>query len=304
MRNLSYLYIIALCAFHATLILFSYYAPDAYVFVKYAFEDNIERTVDLISIINNNFLFDILVVIGDILCFTTSTDWLIFITSIYAIIFLIKYLTLVNNGKTSDVTLVYIASFFTDLNQLRFNLALLLLFSLIYQKNIIFKFATVVLAFFSHIVPTSFFLLTKAKKFIIPGSIAIIYILWSDLQESRLLSYTEATEFYFPKSLLLALPVTYYLFTEKRKNIISESFKNFCIPIYIAAILITYINVEMASRFFELTFIVATISNVFVRFKTITRVIFFFFAISSLISRVFFGISNSTNFIDLYKLTV
>ena len=71
--------------------IYTKYVPDLYVFVQYAVNDSIYRTITLESFTGNNFLFDLLILLGDFIGISDFTGWIILILSVSYIYFLFKY---------------------------------------------------------------------------------------------------------------------------------------------------------------------------------------------------------------------
>nr|WP_314898205.1 hypothetical protein [uncultured Flavobacterium sp.] len=291
-------------------VLFTKYVPDIYVFVQYAVKDSIERTVDINSIVSNNFLFDLMILFGDAIGIMDFTDWIILIIVLSLLFFVSKYSLLIFTGRFFGVLIVYVASFFVDLNQLRFNFGLFFLFLAFWVKKKHLRLFFMFFSFCSHLIPFFLSIVTFArlnfKKFIfiiIPVLVLAltsgVFLLFSD---SRLLDYASADgSSKYPKTLILFFPVLYYLTTTKIDEYLFLNMKNFAITLLGLGFILFFVNFELAARFFEVAFIQIAILNVYYKKSLTFDLILFCLSISVLGSRLIGGISNSSNFIDVYQ---
>ena len=253
----------------AFFIKYTYYAPDAYVFVQYAYMDSIERTVDINSIISNNFLFDLMIVIGDILQFYTPQDWISYTIAVYIVVFSIKYVFLLRNAPIYPVVIVYFASFFIDINQLRFNLALVILFACHINMTRKKQIVMLPLSFLSHVIPIFIYVLSilKRRPVMMTVFIALFGVLFSYtgyfsiLMESRLFGYTTQEQDSLPKVLLLLFPLVYGLVYLKNTDPSIVFIRDYCIVLLIIGIAIAPVNYFLTARFFETSFLIFTVYN-------------------------------------------
>lgn len=306
--KISFLVIISIIYIY--FILFTKYVPDVYVFIQYAIKDSVNRVVDINSIISNNFLFDLMILFGDLLGLTDFIGWISLIITLSLIFLIIKYSTLIYTGRFFGVLIVYFASFFVDLNQLRFNFGILFLFFSFYTTHNYLKKIFKALSFFSHLIPFSLYLVTFARLnfrkfilFIIPILILLlstgVLLLFSD---SRLLSYTSTdASAKYPKTLILFFPVLYYLMTTKISNYFFLKIKDFTYTVLTLGGVLFFFNFELSARFFEVAFIQITILNIYYKKNLTFDLLLFFLSLGVLSSRLLNGISNSSNFIDVYQ---
>lgn len=253
----------------AFFIKYTYYAPDAYVFVQYAYLDGIERNLNINSIVSNNFIFDLMIIIGDLFDFYTPVQWINYTICIYVAIFATKYIFLLRNAPLFPVIIVYFASFFIDINQLRFNLALLLLFTahihVTKKKQIIFF----PLSFVSHVIPMFIYVLSILKKkpfimmvFLTFSTVIIAYSgYFALIENSRLFSYADQEQDGIPKVLLLAFPLIYGLIYLRRTDSSLDFIRDYCIVLLFIGVAISPLNYFLTARFFETSFVIFTIYN-------------------------------------------
>ena len=280
---------------------FTFYAPDTYVFVKYAFSDNLSRDISLFSITSNNFIFDLLTVVGDLLNLTTSIEFLFLIVVFSALLFIAKYGFLLKIGKKRNVIIVLLASFYVlDLNQLRLNLSLFFIIILLYNNKA--KFLLLTLSLLSHLMPLV--VVFTRKIYFIPLIIFMILPLSLFLEASRVFAYFENPDIKFFKSLLLCLPyIICFVGMKKSQEFNYKLMKVGGAFLGLGFFLIFYTTV-MASRCFEVAFILCAIANVYKPFSKPKRVILFLFASSTFISRTIGGINaGDNNFILELMLT-
>lgn len=253
----------------AFFIKYTYYAPDAYVFVQYAYLDSIERSIDINSLISNNFIFDLMILIGDFIGFYKPIQWINYTICVYMVVFTIKYSFLLRNAPLFPVTIVYFASFFIDINQLRFNLALLLLFAAhvhITKKKQLILFP---LSFVSHVIPMFIYGISILKKrpaimsvFLAFSAVVFIYMgYFSLIENSRLFAYANQEQDGIPKVLLLIFPLIYGLIYLGRDDSSIDFIRDYCIVLVVIGVAIAPLNYFLAARFFETSFVIFTIYN-------------------------------------------
>lgn len=300
-KEMKFVIVIFFTILHVLMCLFMKYSPDLFVFVNYAFVDNIEREVGFSSLVNNVFIFDLLVVIGDSLGIDNWQGWTYYIGIVYGLVFFSKYLILTLTGNLSGVALVYLASFFMDLNQLRFNIALILVGIAIWATAKTTKFILLGLSGLAHVVPPIIYIASNHVKYTIVLAI-MFFSLGGLVSESRLFDYTEGIPFYLPKTLLLSLPLVLFLFKENVLGFKLNQLRNIVFFCFVIAVIFFYFNVELSARFLETGFVVATVISVYKRFNYSTQAIFVLFSLAVIFSRFVNGISNSTDFSSLYQL--
>jgi hypothetical protein len=292
------------------LILFTNYAPDVYVFVQYAYKDSLLRNITLNSFIDNNFIFDFFIVIGDFLEISDPTDWLIFITFVSVVLFIAKYAILLFSGRWLAVVIVYFASFYVDLNQLRFNMAGLFLVLFILLGKSKFRLIAVFFSFSSHIVPASLYLLAWLRRrfvrvilFVIPGIIFMLaFGFFKMASESRIADYFAYTPTVYPKILFVFFPTVFYLYKFKTNLIAMDKIHAYAVTCVFIGISFFFVNFELSARFFEIAFIVVAVLNVYHRRSLAFDLFLLVLSISIVTSRSLSGISTASDFIDGYKL--
>tara|TARA_B100000795_G_C22764128_1_gene424922 strand:- start:541 stop:1527 length:987 start_codon:yes stop_codon:yes gene_type:complete len=279
---------------------FTFYAPDTYVFVRYAVSDNLLRNISLFSITSNNFIFDLLTVVGDLLNLTSSLEFLLLIVISSALLFIAKYAFLLKIGKKRNVIIVLLASFYVlDLNQLRLNLSLFFLIILLYNNKA--KFLMLTLSLLSHLMPLA--VIFTRKIYFIPLIIFIVLPLSLFLEVSRVFAYLDNPDLKFFKSLLLCIPYIICYVGMKKSQEFNYKLMKFGGAFLLLGFFFVFYSTVMASRFFEIAFILCAIANVYKPFNKTKSAILFLFAISTFISRSIGGINaGSNNFILEYML--
>lgn len=281
--------------------LFTFFAPDTYVFVRYAVSDNLLRNISLFSITSNNFIFDLLTVVGDLLNLTTSIEFLLLIVISSALLFIAKYTFLLKIGKKRNVFIVLLASFYVlDLNQLRLNLSLFFIIILLYNNKA--KFLLLTLSLLSHLMPLV--VVFTRKMYYIPLIIFIILPLSLLLDISRVFAYFDNPDIKFFKSLLLCIPFIICYIGMKKSQEFNYKLMKIGVAFLLIGFFIIFYSTVMAARFFEIAFILCAIANVYKPFNKLKSAILFLFAISTFISRSIGGIyAGDNNFILEYVLT-
>jgi len=282
--------------------------PDLFVFMQYAVKDNSIRIIDINSIISNNFLFDLLIYFGDNLGFDYYTDWLILIISLTLFFIVIKYTMLLSTGRFFGVLIVYISSFFIDLNQLRFNFGMLLIilsYSIANKYlNYIFKF----FSFFCHLMPTVFeiirnlFFNKRARGLLLLSFIVLLPTGFLFLfSQSRILELLYQNPSKYPKVLILFFPCVYYLKNVQIKSQFFINIKQFSFTLLTIGTLLFFINFEVSARLFEVAFTLVCILNVYFKKSNIFDLFLLILSISVLVSRLISGINTGSDFIEIYQ---
>lgn len=281
--------------------LFTFFAPDTYVFVKYAVSDNLSRDISLFSITSNNFIFDLLTVIGDLLNLTTSLEFLLLIVISSALLFIAKYTFLLKIGKKRNVFIVLLASFYVlDLNQFRLNLSLFFIIILVFNNKA--RFLKIILSFLSHLMPL--LVIFTRKIYYIPLIIFTILPISLLIDISRVFAYFDNPELKFFKSLLLCIPFIVCYSGMKKSNEFNYKLMQIGVAFLLTGFFIIFYSTVMASRFFEIAFILCTIANVYKPFSKLKSATLFLFAFSTFISRSIGGINaGDNNFILEYVLS-
>lgn len=291
-------------------ILFTKYVPDFYVFIQYAFKDS-DRNFGVLSLISNVFLFDLFVQIGDFLSFDDFTQWIYLWLGVTVFTLSLKYYILFASGKFYKVFIVYLASFFVDLNQLRFNFAFIVLCIAVFYRKFWFSKILIILSFFSHVMPVLFHLIAKFRNINIKYFISILSIIiiitslgsYSLIANSRLFDYIKiGNGNQLPKVLILFFPSIYYLIYSNMKSKLSYIIKSFALTILIAGVIIFPFNFEVSARFFEFSFIIVTIMNVYYHYSYTFDLILFVLSVAVIFSRITNGINTASDFIELYQI--
>lgn len=290
-------------------IFFTKYVPDFYVFIQYAFKDS-ARNLDIFSIISNVFLFDLFVQIGDYLAFDDFTQWIYLWSGLTVLTLSLKYYILFNSGRIYKVFIVYFASFFVDLNQLRFNFAFILLGIAVFYRKIWFSKILIIISSLSHVMPFLFYSIAKLRKmnmkyFICLLSILLIVILlgnYSLVANSRLFDYIKiGNGNQLPKVLILFFPSLFYIINSNFKSELFYIAKSFTFTILMSGLIIFPFNFEVSARLFEFSFIFVTIMNVYYHYSYKFDFIIFFLAVAVLLSRITNGINTASDFIEIYQ---
>ena len=272
--------------------LFTFYAPDTYVFVKYAAHHNLTRDLSIKSIISNNFIFDLLTVIGDKMNLSSGFDFLIFFVCVSAILFIIKYVFLLKLGKKRDVLLVLVGSFFVmDLNMFRYGLSIfILILILLNNKN---KLIKLILSFLSHLLPL--IVVINRKLFYLPILFVIFFPLSYFLGESRIFDYLIDTEMKFFKSFLFGIPFLFCFYKMKKSQNFNYKLMKLGESFLILGIIFIFLQPVLAARFLETAFYLCLIANVYMPFNKFKRFVLFIFAFFGFVSRFIGGINAGSN---------
>jgi hypothetical protein len=275
-----FLFLISILFFYS--VFFTEYAPDMYVFVKYALLDFKANSITIDSFLNNNFVFDSLAIIGFLLGLDNVFGFLSLISFFSYLLFLLKYYYLSGRGSFLSIVLVFIGSFLTfDINVFRFNLAIFFLLLIYFLKNKIYKVISIMFSFSSHIFPL-LFLISKRLYFI---PIFIIYLIISLLPETRLNLYLDNNDFKFFKSFILIIPSLSCLLEVSTKNIyyfdnktVFRAYKELSVTFLIIGLFLMFVNSVIASRLIETVFYFSIIFNVFYNFSRFNYFLLYFFA--------------------------
>jgi len=293
----KFIFLIIISVFFFYSIFLTRLSPDLYVFVKYAIEDNIEKTISWYSIFNNNFLFDLISLIGYKFNLSSGIEYLLLVSIFVYFLFLLKYFYLLKIGSLSNVLIVFFSSFITfDINAFRFHLAIIFLIFALKQKKS--KYLFLISSFFSHIFPLIFFYLKKL--YFIP-LILLIYIM-PFLINSRYALYFEDVQFVLFKSLILIFPsLTCLKEALNRKEINSDRLNlnyiyiNLSSTFLIIGIFFLSINTVFSSRMFETVFYLSTVLNLFYNFSSKNKFLLVIFSLLLFSSRVYNGVNTSAN---------
>lgn len=280
--------------------LFTFFAPDTYVFVKYAYLDNILRQVNINSVISNNFIFDLLTLIGDKLGFTTGTEFLLLITFTSSSFFIVKYAYFLRVGRITDVFFILLASFWAfDLNAFRLNLSLfLMMYALYNNKN---KYLKMALSMLVHLMP--FLILLIKRLYYLPLIIALFIPFSLFVDTSRIFTYLVNPTIMFFKSLLLVIPYLICYFDMKPSEAFTYKLMKVGESFVVSGFFLLFFNSVMAARCFEISFLLSLVANLYTPFRKEKRYMLFFFAIATFISRSYSGIySGENNFVDDFIL--
>lgn len=301
-RLIAIVFIAGTAALIAYLTLFTAYAPDAYVFARYAGVDNTARTVTMSSLLNNNLLYDLLTVAGDRLGFTTGLEYLLGVAIISIAVFVAKYSVLLRHGKLSDVMLLCAVSFFLiDLNQLRFNIALCLLIAGLYATSR-WRYAYLTGSALTHVVPLPLHLSQRA--YYLPVIVFVPSALVFLRDNSRLYEYINANEQGMFKSLLFVFPFLWCYFDQKFVRLQREPVMELGLAFAICGLGALAISTTVAARFFETAFVLAAWSNVIKPLSQASRVVLLVFACGALASRGIAGINAGENdFTEQFRLS-
>jgi hypothetical protein len=284
-------------------IFFTEYAPDMYVFVKYSLFDNKTKNLTIDSFINNNFIFDLIALLGYFLGLNNAFSYLSLISFFSYLLFLLKYYYLSIRGSFLSIILVFIASFLTfDLNIFRFHLAIFFLIIIYFTNNKILKVFSFISSFSSHLFPV-LFLITKRFYFL---PFIFIFFIFKFLPDSRLNLYLDGFELKFFKSFILILPSISCLTEVYLKKSISFddkrvyfAYTELSTTFLVFGIILLFFNSVIASRLFETVFYLSVVFNVFYNFSRLNYFFLYLFAILMLFSRLINGInSGDNNFIE------
>lgn len=295
------------------LILFTNYAPDFYVFVQYAYLDNTTRNLTIESVTSNNFLFDAMIVFGDLLSFDAPIHWILFASTLSLLYFLAKYSLLLGKARVFGVFLVYLVCFFVDLNQLRFGISTLLLFSSFWIRTPPLKYLFITISFLVHIVPLFIFFLSKFFRFgigalfFVPLFPILCYFLLSHLstdfiEYSRVFAYLTDPVEGTPKILVVIFPVLFYMFNYKFHDTRLNKIFDFAFASMLIGFAFLFLNINLTARFFEISFMTVAVLNSFQRIGRLYDFFIFVLAVGIIASRLYYGINHSTDFSYLYSL--
>ncbi len=309
-KSLSILFFIIIINIIAIyFILFTKYVPDFYVFIQYAFKDS-ARILDISSLISNVLLFDLFVKIGDYLSFDDFTQWIYLWLGVTVFTLSLKYYILFNSGRIYKVFIVYFASFFVDLNQLRFNFAFVLLVIAIFYRKFWFSKFFIILSSISHVMPILFYSIAKLRKINMKYIISIFSILlviillvdYSLIVNSRLFDYVKiGNGSQLPKVLILFFPSLFYVVSSTFKSELFYIAKSFIFTILMIGVIIFPFNFEVSARLFEFSFIVVSITNVYYHYSYKFDFILFFLSVAVILSRITNGINTASDFIEFYQ---
>lgn len=278
-------------------IFFTNYAPDAYIFVKYALLDNANKSLSVESLSSNNFIFDLLSLLGYGLNLTWALDFLIFYSIFLYTLFFFKYIFILNKTNIYNTLLIFASSFFTfDLNIFRFHLAILFLILALLNRSFLLKYTFLFLSLVSHLFPLIF--LSIKRFYFIP--IIFIPFLVLYVSDSRLLLYNDGSGFVFFKSLILSIPAfscMMEIWKKRNTNISGYVFLSIYLEItisfFIIGLILIFFNTVIASRLFESIFYLSTLAVLFFRYSKFNLALLYIFSILLFFSRYINGISSS-----------
>ena len=286
-----FMVVLLLSSIVAGLIIFTTYAPDAYVFVQYAWKDNILRDVGLHSLVSNTVLFDIGTIVFDTLNISGTANYLIAVTVVYLLVFYLKYLHFLADLSISRILLVFTASLVTyDINQLRFQLALLLvLYTIIAPISRKLKFLLHGLSFFTHILPVT--VMYTARLYYLPLLLLPAVLVFLAAIESRVIVYFIPTEFIPFKVFALIIPNLICFWHYKKKHQ-SNQIAKLAFSYTLIFIFFLGFNGMLAARFLEASFFLFVVwwGLCRCRSKVLTGTLWFF-SLSMLVSRLANGVS-------------
>ena len=277
------------------LIVFTQFAPDAYVFHRWVWKDNIARDIGLFSLANNNVLFDLSTIIFDALRIQGAINYLIAIIVIYLIVFYLKYLHFLADLSISRLLLVFTASLLTfDINQLRFQASILLLLysfspSISGKRRLLLRG----LSFFTHLLPIMVYYTSRLwylPLLFLPGLIALFGV-----YDSRFSLYFISGEFVAFKVFALIIPnllSCWHYRKNYQRNQIAELAISFT---FVGTLLVPFFGV-VAARFLESGFLLFAIWWGFCgRRSRVMTATLWFFALAMLVSRLVNGINAGNN---------
>jgi hypothetical protein len=279
-------YILALSAIVAVLLALTTYAPDAYVLIRYASQDNILRDIGINSITSNVFIFDLATVIFDLIHISELHEYLLAVVILYLLVFYLKYFHF-----CADLSLIFTASLMTyDLNQLRFNLALLLfLYSFSKPMSGMRLLLLRGLSFATHILPLLVFYTARFYYFpllLLPGLIILLKVF-----DSRFLYYFISVEFIAFKVFLLIIPNIISFWHYKKKHH-KSSIAELAFSFNILFIVLIGVNGGLAARFLEAGFYLYVLWWCLAGCRSkVLGGILWFFALAMLGSRLYGGIN-------------
>ena len=216
---------------------------------------------------------------------------------------------LLRNAPLYPVVIVYFASFFIDINQLRFNLALVFLFACHINMTRKKQVILLPLSFLSHVIPIFIYILAilKRRPVLITIFIALFGVLFSYtgyfsiLMESRLFGYTTQEQESLPKVLLLFFPLVYGLVYLKNTDPSIVFIRDYCIVLLIIGIAIAPVNYFLTARFFETSFLIFTVFNCLSRGRRPELdLLLLVSSLAVMSSRLFSGIRAGADFAERY----
>ena len=301
-RILSACFLFAATVTLIILTLFTSYAPDTYVFVKYAYDHTTDRAVQFQSLLDNNVIFDVLSVAGARLGFSTGTEYLLMLTGLNALVLLVKYGYLLRKGRLVDVVTVFAASFYAlDLNLFRLNLALIILFIGLSCKSRISRIAAQVTSGVTHFIPICATLLKRC--YYIPLFLLAVVPLSVFDQKTRLYIYLLNKDLTPYKSLMFVLPFLVCYLDRRFKQRVHDPMMQVAEAFAVTGAVAIFFNTLIVARFFELAFIVTAVANVFRRFSYLPRVFLMLFALVAFAQRTSGGINaGDNNFVNEFVL--
>jgi hypothetical protein len=295
-------YTLILASLVAILLLYTAYAPDTWVFVKYAHTDNYQRSVGLYSLLNNTVIFDLLTMMGDALALDSRSEYLRLITVVTLTMFGIKYLHYCKSASFFGITLLFVTSLITyDLNQLRFNLSLLLLlYSFRLPKGNRLYVPMQALSGLAHILPMIVFYC--AKLYYLPLLVLPALLVLLEADGSRFVYYfQELGEIKYYKVLVLTIPniiVLWHCKSFGHKSPVSELAQAFVV----ISIVFMPFNQALAARFVEGAYYILVLWWVTKGCQSkVIGGMFLSFSSLMLISRLLAGVytpDSVTNFMD------
>jgi hypothetical protein len=305
---LRLLFLIPAIGIFQYMTLYTKYTPDTYVFVQYAYRDNLTRSIDIDSLLNNNVIFDLLTIVGDILNIDTPLGWTYLILFFAIIVFSVKYSYLLLNYDLLAVVIIYFASFFVDLNQLRFSISSIFLYCIargVYSKYQVVFF---VFGFSSHIIPFFIYSLQIMRRKIVWAVVGaapfIFFLILSGfgryLVDSRLFSYFSLSIGQYPKVLLLFSPLSVYFLRSRPESLIESEVLLYAKSAFIIGISLFLFNYELTARFFEISFIAVCVANALSKRIFPIDAMLLITSITIFVSRMLSGITTQTDFSEQY----
>ena len=284
------------------------YTPDTYVFVQYAAKDNILRTVNFDSLLNNNVVFDLLTIFGDFINLNYSLDWLYLITFTSMLLFFVKYAYLLKNMEIVPVIIIYVGSFFVDINQFRFNLSSIMLYYVVSRSNFKLNILGYIVGFSCHIMPFILYSVTYIRSNLSKSAFGIFPILiiifgtgfFNYVSSSRLFSYFSGALGDYPKVLLLFFPLVVFFLQENNGHKMRYELVNYALTSFMIGLSLFVFNYELTARFFEIAFIAICVANGFSERKPLIDLMLLVTGLTILGSRLLNGISTQTDFAEQY----
>ncbi|MCC5610840.1 hypothetical protein LC612_29865 [Nostoc sp. CHAB 5834] len=207
-----------------------------------------------------------------------------------------------------SVVVIYFASFFVDINQLRFNISSIILYYVVSRSGIKAKFFGTVIGFSSHIMPFILFAITYVRRNVSKAAFGILPILlifvgtgvFNYIISSRIFSYFTFSIGDYPKVLLLIFPLTIFFLQKSNGHRMRDELVHYALTSFIVGLALFFFNYELTARFFEIAFIAVCIANGFSDRKPPIDAMLFVTAITIFSSRILSGISTQTDFADQY----